>query len=270
MTELFHFSPGRTPVLISVPHAGTYIPPEIADRMTPAARQLPDTDWHVERLYDFAASLGVGMIVATHSRYVVDLNRDPSGKPLYPGADNTELVPTTTFAREPVYKSGAAPDAAEIDDRVTRYWRPYHDRLAAELESLHRQHGIAVLWDAHSIPSVVPRFFNGRLPDLNLGSARGTSAAPALVSRVMNILGGAAGFTSVCDGRFTGGYITRRFGRPETGIHALQLELAQACYMDEQPPYRYDADRAAPLRDVLRQVVSTLVEWAETAAGIKT
>ena len=152
MTELFHFSPGRTPVLISVPHAGTYIPPEIADRMTPAARQLPDTDWHVDRLYDFAASLGVGMIVATHSRYVVALNRDPTGKPLYPGADNTELVPTTTFAREPVYKSGAEPDAAEIDAEDAR--GPDIDHQRPEILEAAYSHGR----DHNRIsPAVYPR-----------------------------------------------------------------------------------------------------------------
>src|SRR5690606_941427 len=154
MTEVFRFAPGSTPVLISIPHAGTQIPAELAARMTGEALALPDTDWHVERLYDFATSLGAGLIVATHSRYVVDLNRDPSGKPLYAGADNTELVPLSTFAREAVYRPGLAPDDAEVAQRVARYWKPYHDRIAAELAALKARFGVAVLWDAHSIPSV--------------------------------------------------------------------------------------------------------------------
>jgi N-formylglutamate deformylase len=268
MSDPFRFTPGTTPVLISVPHAGTYIPAELAARMTDVALTLPDTDWHVEALYDFAPRLGAGMIVAIPSRYVIDLNRDPAGTPLYPGADNTELVPLTTFGREQVYRPGGAPDQAEVNQRVAEYWRPYHERLAAELNALKRRFGLAVLWDAHSIPSLVPRFFSGRLPDLNLGSARGTSAAPDLVAKTKAVLDG-PGFTSVCDGRFTGGYITRHFGRPAEGLHALQLELAQIAYMDEAPPYRYDPARAAPLKALLEKTIAALIAWARGNAPVK-
>jgi N-formylglutamate deformylase len=262
MKDVFHFTPGSTPVLISVPHAGTEIPAEMAARMTSEALALPDTDWHVPLLYDFAQQIGAGLIVAKYSRYVVDLNRDPSGKPLYPGADNTELVPTTTFARDAVYRSGLAPDDDEVALRVKTYWKPYHDKLAGELDALKAQHGIAVLWDAHSIPSVVPRFFSGKLPDLNLGSAKGKSAAPDLIEVVVGVFKTTNAFSSVLDGRFTGGYITRRFGQPQTGIHALQLELGQACYMDESPPYRFDAQRAAPLKALLLKTMETVTAWA--------
>lgn len=269
MTEIYRFTPGSTPVLISVPHAGTYVPAEIAARMTDDALALPDTDWHVDRLYDSAAALGIGMIVATHSRYVIDLNRDPSGKPLYPGADNTELVPTSTFNRDSIYRPGAGPDDAEVAHRVDRYWRPYHDRLAQELAAIRARFGVAVLWDAHSIPSLVPRFFSGRLPDLNLGSARGTSAAQELVATVMDCFDGDAGFTRVRDGRFTGGYITRHFGKPETGVHALQLELAQAAYMDEAPPYSFHEQRAAPLRSLLSRTMTSVLAWAQEKAKVR-
>jgi N-formylglutamate deformylase len=269
MTETYRFTPGTAPVLISVPHAGTYIPAEIAARMTDDALALPDTDWHVDRLYDFAAELGIGVIVATHSRYVIDLNRDPSGKPLYPGADNTELVPTTTFNRDNVYRPGAGPDDAEVAQRVTQYWQPYHDRLAQELAAIRARFGVAVLWDAHSIPSLVPRFFSGRLPDLNLGSARGTSAAHDLVTTVMGGFERDGGFSKVRDGRFTGGYITRRFGKPDTAVHALQLELAQAAYMDEAPPYRFEAGRAAPLRSLLAEAMASVVAWAQEKATVR-
>lgn len=268
MSECYRFTPGTTPVLISIPHAGTHIPAELAARMTDVALTLPDTDWHVASLYDFAPQLGAGMIVATPSRYVIDLNRDPSGTPLYPGADNTELVPLTTFGREQVYRPGAAPDEEEVRKRVTQYWRPYHERLTAELDALKRRFGLAVLWDAHSIPSHVPRFFSGQLPDLNLGSARGASAAPDLTAKIKSTLDN-AGFSCVCDGRFTGGYITRHFGQPNQGMHALQLELAQVSYMDEAPPYRWDPARAAPLKALLEKTVAALIAWARDNAPVK-
>ncbi len=262
MTDNFQFTAGTTPVLISVPHAGTAIPPAIAARMTPEALALPDTDWHVEKLYDFAAELGAGLIAADHSRYVVDLNRDPSGKPLYPGADNSEFVPLTTFAEQPIYRPGQQPDAVEITARREAYWQPYHDRLAAELARLKSTFGVAVLWDGHSILSHVPRFFDGRLPDLNLGSAKDASAAPELVAQVMGVLGNADGFSSILNGRFTGGYITRHYGQPGDGVHALQLEMAEIAYLDETDPSRYDPARAARLKTLLRQTIETVIAWA--------
>jgi N-formylglutamate amidohydrolase len=268
MTDLYRFTPGTTPVLISIPHAGTDIPAEMAARMSEVALAIPDTDWHVDRLYDFAPALGVGMIVATQSRYVVDLNRDPAGKPLYRGADNTELVPLTTFDRVPIYRSGLAPDDAETAMRIARYWRPYHDRIAQELDALKERFGVAVLWDAHSIPSMVPRFFEGRLADFNLGSVRGASASPDLIGRVMAALDHGSGFSAALDGRFAGGYITRRFGRPADGVHALQLELAQSTYMDEAPPYRFDPVRAASLKLSLQRAIVALVAWARETAQV--
>lgn len=268
MTPIYRFTPGTTPVLISVPHAGTLIPDPLRARLTPAALRLPDTDWHVDALYDFAARLGVGLLTATHSRYVIDLNRDPEGKPLYPGADNTELCPTTTFHRDAVYKSGNGPDDAEIAQRVATYWRPYHQRLAEELAALRARFGVAVLWDGHSIASEVPRFFKGRLPDFNLGSARGASADASLIAEARHVLESATAYSTVLDGRFTGGYITRKHGRPADGIHALQLEMAQIAYMDEKT-YELMPTRAQPLKAVLEDCVATLVSWAKTRATAK-
>jgi N-formylglutamate deformylase len=261
-SETFSLSRGTTPLLISFPHVGAVLPPALARRMTAAALALPDTDWHVDRLYDFAGALGAGLQVATQSRYAIDLNRDPTGQPLYPGSQNSELVPLATFAGEPIYRPGEAPDAGEIAERVAQQWQPYHRSLAAELDRLKQRFGFAVLWDAHSIASHVPRFFAGRLPDLNLGSARGTSAAPDLVRAVMAVLEAAAPFSSVLDGRFTGGYITRHFGDPDQGIHALQLELAEIAYMDEAPPYAYEPGRAAPLKRVLERAMRAILDWA--------
>jgi N-formylglutamate amidohydrolase len=262
VTDIYRFTQGSTPLLISVPHCGTHIPDEIARRMTPDALALPDTDWHVDKLYDFAPALGAGLIAAAHSRYVVDLNRDPAGRPLYPGADNSELVPLLTFASQPIYKPGEEPGALEIEARREAYWQPYHAQLAQELDRLYRRFGFAVLWDGHSILSHVPRFFEGRLPDFNLGSAHGRSADPGLVARVMSVLGSAGGFTSILDGRFTGGYITRFYGRPDACIHALQLEMAECAYMDEHPPYPWDAARARPLQEVLKRAVAEVIAWS--------
>jgi N-formylglutamate amidohydrolase len=267
VTAIYSFTPGDTPLLISVPHAGTFIPGDIAARMTPEALALPDTDWHVEKLYDFAPDMGAGLIVATHSRYVVDLNRDPSGKPLYPGADNSELVPLSTFASQPIYVAGQESDPAEIELRRVAYWEPYHARIAAELDRLHARFGVALLWDGHSIMSRVPRFFDGRLPDFNLGSVRGKSAAPALIAAAMEVLERADGFSSVLDGRFTGGYITRNYGRPDQGRHALQLEMAESAYLDERAPAGFDPARAAPLKSVLMRAVARLIDWSATAPG---
>ncbi len=263
MSEIYDFTPGTTPLLISVPHCGTEIPADMAARMTPAALAVPDTDWHVEKLYDFAPSLGAGLITARMSRFVVDLNRDPAGRPLYPGTDNSELVPLKTFGSEPIYRPGEQPDEAEIDVRREAFWEPYHARISGELKRLHDRFGIAVLWDGHSILSHVPRFFEGRLPDFNLGTGKGVTADAGLTGRIMEILQGAEGFSSVLNGRFTGGYITRHYGQPQNNIHALQLEMAEAAYMDEHPPFPWDTVRAAPLKAVLREVVGALIGWAE-------
>jgi len=250
---------GDAPLVIDIPHAGTHVPSEVAARLSPAARAVPDTDWHVEKLFGFARHAGATLLVATHSRYVVDLNRDPTGAALYPGADNTELCPMRTFADEAIYVMGGAPDAGEITARRATYFEPYHELLAAEVERVRARHGYAILLDGHSIRSVVPRFFAGRISDLNLGTADGASCAPAVQAAADLVLAGATAFTSVVNGRFKGGYVTRHYGQPARGVHALQLEIAQACYMDESPPYRWDAPRAAKLVAVLERLVAALL-----------
>ena len=250
---------GDAPLVIDIPHAGTHMPPALAARLTPAAHTVPDTDWHVEKLFAFARDAGVTLVVATHSRYVVDLNRNPSGAALYPDADNTEVCPTRTFGNEALYAGSDAPDAAEVAARRALYFAPYHALLAAEIQRVRASHGYAILLDGHSIRSEVPRFFAGRLPDFNLGTADGASCAPAVQSAVEVVLAGAEAFTSVVNGRFKGGYVTRHYGQPSRGVHALQLEIAQACYMDEAPPYPWDGARAAPLVAVLERLVAALL-----------
>ena len=258
---LHEISRGDSPLVIDVPHAGTFVPPELAGRIAPAARALPDTDWHVEKLYAFAREQDVTLVVATHSRFVVDLNRDPTGASLYPGADVTELCPTRTFGNEPIWRDGGAPDAAEVLARRAMYFDPYHAALASEVERVRAGHGHVVLLDGHSIRSEVPRFFAGRLPDLNLGTANGACCAPAVEALAATVFGAAAGFTHVVNGRFKGGYVTRHYGRPDADVHALQLEIAQRCYMDEAPPYPWDAARAAPLAALLARLVAALAAW---------
>ena len=261
-TETYTFMPGEGPLLISIPHAGIAIPPDIAAAMTDAARLVPDTDWHVDRLYDFAPDLGAAVIAARQSRFVIDLNRAPDGKPLYPGASNTELCPTTSFADDPLYRAGSQPDAAEIARRRDRYWMPYHTRIRQTLDAFRARHGFALLYDAHSIRSQVPRFFDGRLPDLNLGTADGTACAAGLREALAEVAVSAAPrYTMALDGRFKGGFITRAYGRPKEGVHAFQLELSWRTYMDEDPPFAYRVDLAAGIRPVLRAMVETMARW---------
>ena len=261
---IYAFMPGSTPLLISVPHAGTYIPPDLRGAYTAEALALADTDWHVPLLYQFALARGAGLLAATHSRYVIDLNRNPDGAVLYAGADNTELCPTRSFALAPLYIEGSVPDAAEIAARRVQYWQPYHDQLAAELEVIRQRHGYAILLDGHSIRAQVPRFFDGRLPDLNLGTADGSSCALPVQQAAESVLAEADGFSFVANGRFKGGTITRRYGQPQRGLHALQLEIAQACYMDEAPPYRWQPEWAAALIAVLSRLVDTLLALPES------
>jgi len=252
----------RSPLLISVPHAGTEVPGELLKRFSTWARQLPDTDWYVDRLYSWAPSAGAGLIAAPASRFVIDLNRPPDDAPLYDFSGtglSIGLVPTTTFAGRPVYRPGCEPDPLEADGRLERFWNPYHRCLVAELSRIRDRYGHAVLLDAHSIRSEVPSLFDGLLPDLNLGSNGGRSAATSLVTSVGGLLG-EAGFTLVVDGRFKGGYITRHYGSPECHVHALQLEMAQSAYMNEDPPQWRDA-LARPMQDVLRGLVQELIEW---------
>jgi N-formylglutamate deformylase len=264
MHETFDFTGGSTPLLVSLPHGGTYIPDTIANRMTAVALETPDTDWHVGLLYDFASSFGASVISATHSRYVIDLNRNPVGAPLYSGADNTELVPLTTFDYSPIYKEGCQPGETEITDRAALYWKPYHEQINGELSAIKARHGYAILFDGHSIKSNVGRFYDGQIPDLNLGTANGNSAAPELALIAMGVLK-QSNYPVVLDDRFTGGHITRSNGAPENGIHAIQLELTWRNYMEENPPYRYLTKQADNLKTVLKELLQALIDWRPPA-----
>ncbi len=259
--ENFTLHRGSAPLLVSLPHDGTAIPGAIVTRMTDAARRVPDTDWHVGLLYEFAKELGASTIVPHWSRYVVDLNRPPDGHALYPGRSETGLVPTDTFSGEPIYPDGRVPSAEEIVARIDGYWKPYHFALQEELQCLRNAHGRVVLWDGHSIKSRVPMFFDGKLPDFNLGTADGASCSLALQARLAAALREhtvAGSYTHIVNGRFKGGYITRHYGKPDDGIDAVQLELAQCAYMDEET-FEYQPDRAAGLKRVIRALLQTCV-----------
>ncbi len=254
---LFHLREGDGPLLVSIPHAGTFLPDDIAAQMTQAGLAVPDTDWFVDRLYEFVAGLDVTVITATHSRYVVDLNRSPEGGKLYPGQAETGICPTETFAGEALYKV-APPDAAARAERVARYWQPYHDALVAAAQRIKHNHNFVRILDAHSILGSVPRLFEGELPDLNFGTNDGASASDSLANRVVAAAAG-QGFSQVLNGRFKGGFITRHYGRPGDGIHAIQLELAQRTYMNATNVLGFQSACAAGLIAVLRRVVAEML-----------
>lgn len=253
MNDTFTLERGSAPLLVSFPHVGETVPPAIEARLTPEARRLPDTDWAVDALYDFVDALGGSRLVARCSRYVVDLNRPPDGASLYPGQAGTGIVPLTAFDGTPLYAPDAAPDAAEIAARVDAHWRPYHAALDGELTRLREQHGAVLLWDAHSIRTRVPRLFDDALPHLNLGTNDGKSCGPGLGEALLETAA-ASPYAAVLNGRFKGGYITRHYGRPVDGIHAVQLELAQTTYMDDAEAWPVP-QRMEQLRPVLRSLI---------------
>ena len=251
----FSLQRGRVPLLISLPHDGSHIPADISDWMQPNARRSPDTDWHVGRLYQpLAEQLGASVIKPDASRYVVDLNRPADGHALYPGQRETGLVSTIGFDGDPLYREGRTPDAAEVQRRIAEFWQPYHQALANELSRLCEEHGRAVLWEGHSIRSRVPMLFEGRLPDFNLGTASGESCGSALQERLQSCLDSQSRFSVAVNGRFKGGYITRHYGNPAAGVQAVQLELVQLNYMDEDS-FAYDEAKAVEVQALIGRLL---------------
>jgi N-formylglutamate deformylase len=265
----FSLHRGSIPLLVSIPHMGTEIPQELRDRYEPRALAVEDTDWHLDKLYAFARELGASVLQARYSRYVIDLNRPPDDAPMYPGASNTELCPTRFFTGDPIYREGCAPAPEVRLARREQYWMPYHDALRAELDRLVAQHGFALLWDAHSIKSELPWLFEGVLPDLNIGTADGAAAHPSITAAVAFAAADAQaqGVTHVVNGRFKGGYITRRYGRPAEHVHAVQLEMVWKLYMREEPPYAYVEERAARTQPIVRGMVVAAYDAARKLYG---
>jgi N-formylglutamate deformylase len=258
----FEFKAGSIPILVSMPHAGADIPDDIAARLAPCALARADTDWHLPQLYDFAGEIGASTIAARWSRYVIDLNRPPEDTSLYPGMDTTGLCPVDTFGRASLYREAHQPCAAEVAQRLARYWRPYHQQLRAELGRLLALHGRVVLWDAHSIASVVPRFFDGRLPDLNFGTASGASCDQSLAHPVNAPARADRRFSRAHHGPVKGGYITPQYGRAGSNLQAIQLEMCQCLYMDESAPFGYRPDLARAVQPLLRRMVCAARDWA--------
>jgi len=251
---------GDGPVILGMPHTGTWVPDDIFRRLTPLGKTLGDTDWHIERLYDGLLD-GATIVRANFHRYVIDANRDPSGASLYPGQNTTGLVPLTDFDGELLWTEKPAKD--EIAERLRAWHAPYHAALAREIERVCSRHGVAILYDCHSIRSRIPFLFEGVLPDFNIGTNGGASCAPEIERAVAEICANAAGFTSIVNGRFKGGWTTRHYGRPHEGVHAIQMELAQTTHLKaEFLPFEYDEAKAARLREHLKAILAALAAIA--------
>ena len=254
--------PGASPLILAFPHPGTDVPAEVWERLNDNGRLLADTDWHIDRLYEGLLPSAT-VVRATFHRYVIDANRDPAGVSLYPGQNTTSLVPLTDFDGRPIWRADQEPAEGEIASRVTQFYAPYHAALAAEVERVKKRHGVAVVYDCHSIRSRIPFLFAGRLPDFNIGTDGGRTCAPAIAAAAVGVTRNAAGYTSVLNGRFKGGWTTRHYGVPEQGIHAIQMELAQSTYLcAEAPPFVFDLEKAQAvqvyLKDVLNQIAAKL------------
>jgi len=260
MTDVYAFSRGSGPLLVSIPHDGRALMPGQVQNMTRAGRALPDTDWNVRKLYDFVHELGASVIAAQYSRYVIDLNRPADDRALYDGQVSTGLCPLQTFDGEEIYTDGFMLSPEERERRTLTYWAPYHRKIRTTLDEMRDAFGYALLWDAHSIRSEVPSLFVGGLPDLNVGTDDGFSCERRICTSIMAVAE-SAGYSSVLNGRFRGGHITRFYGEPEQHVHAVQLELAQKTYMDEASG-EFDEMRADRIRRTLREMLTAFTDSA--------
>lgn len=255
---------GDGPVILGLPHTGTYVPQEIRAALNARGQELADTDWHIHTLYEGLLP-GATTVRATFHRYVIDANRGPEDESLYPGQNTTGLVPLTDFDGAPIWAE--APDADAVAARLARFHAPYHAALSAEIARVKARHGVAILYDCHSIRSLIPFLFDGRLPDFNIGTANGTSCAPEIEAATRAVCAAAQGFSHVLNGRFKGGWTTRHYGRPETGVHAIQMELAQATHLHaEAAPWALDLRKAARLRPHLADILARLAALAPELA----
>ena len=254
---------GNGPIVLGLPHTGTEVPDDIRAKLNERGQELADTDWNIHILYNGLRADVTTVRTPVH-RYVIDVNRGPDDASLYPGQNTTGLCPVTDFDGQPIYLSGQEPDTDEIENRRQRFHQPYHQALSTELSRVHALHGCAILYDCHSIRSVIPYLFGGILPDFNIGTNSSTSCAAAVENSVHEICRSASGCSTVLNGRFKGGWTTRHYGQPQAGIHAIQMELAQSTYMQEAPPWRYDTNLADPLRGHLSNILSALEHLVET------
>lgn len=251
---------GDSPLVLGLPHTGTFVPDEVLETFTPVGQALADTDWHIHELYEGLVN-NVTSVRALFHRYVIDANRDPSGESLYPGQNTTTLCPLTDFDGLPLYQEGLEPDEIEVEARLLAYHQPYHRALSAEINRVQNKHGFAILYDCHSIRSVIPFLFEGTLPDMNIGTNLGTTCATDIENRVFEICK-QSGRSHVLNGRFKGGWTTRYYGQPDSGCHAIQMELAQSTYMQESPPWPWQQAQADQIRPVLKSILETLKLWS--------
>ena len=248
---------GSSPIILSQPHGGTFVPENLMAHFNERGLAKADTDWHIGQVYqDLLADASV--VQATFSRYVIDANRNPQGDSLYPGQNTTELCPTIDFHGEEIYQKGKAPDSLEINRRRQEFHQTYHQELSTQIERVKKINGIVLLFDCHSIASELPFLFDGRLPDLNIGTNCGKSCDPILEKAAFEICNASPKFSTVLNGRFKGGWTTRYYGNPSAGIHAIQLELAQRIYMEEKPPWSYSEEKSIPLILLLKQLLTHL------------
>lgn len=256
---MIEVSQGNSPIVLGLPHTGTDVPSEIWDRLNDRGRVLADTDWNIDKLY---SDLGLDLtrVRTPVHRYVIDVNRGPEDASLYPGQNTTGLCPLTDFDGEPIYRDGAEPDAAEVARREEVYHAPYHKALADELARVRDKYGVAILYDCHSIRSVIPYLFDETLPDFNIGTFSSASCAPSVEKSVYTRCRAALDYSCVLNGRFKGGWTTRHYGQPTENIHAIQMELAQSTYMDEIAPWTYRPDKAERLRPILYRILNDLSE----------
>jgi len=262
--NIFEVKQGTSPIILASPHGGTDVEPAIWERLNERGKRLVDTDWHINRLYDGLLA-GVTMVQAKFHRYVIDANRDPLGISLYPGQNTTTLIPTTDFENQPIWRDGHEPTEIDIQDRLTRFHTPYHSALRAEIERIKALHGIAILYDCHSISSPMPFLFEGNLPDFSIGTNGGTTCAPTIEQATCDIASKANGYSYVLNGRFKGGWTTRHYGQPQKGVHAIQMELVRENYLGSTtPPFLYDEQKAEKLRPHLQRILHALEELAPT------
>lgn len=256
MSKDYLFHHRNSPILFSVPHDGGCIPSEISNKMHEYALDTPDRDYYVAQLFNFAKDLDISLLKTNISRYVIDMNRSPDNESLYPGQSVTELCPTTSFDDRDIYKYDI-PDRDEVQARIEKYWQPFHQIISDKLSTIRQQHGYAILFDCHSIKSKVPRFFDGKLPDINIGTYDGASCSNDILKKFMSVLQSQNKYSFVLNGRFKGGYITRHYGQPDDNIHAIQIELSQTNYLNEANN-RFDTVKAEQLKTVLIRAISQL------------
>ena len=259
---VFEVKQGTSPVILGFPHTGTDVPPAIWARLNDNGRKLADTDWHIHTLYD-ALLEDATTVRAMFHRYVIDANRDPAGVSLYPGQNTTGLIPDTDFDGLAIWNEGEAPAEADIQARLAEFHAPYHAALEAEIARVKALHGFAVLYDCHSIRSHIPFLFEGKLPDFNIGTDMGRTCAAEIESIAVDVTSKAEGYTSILNGRFKGGWTTRHYGKPETRVHAIQMELAQSTHLQsEDLPFAYDAAKAEQLRVPLKAILTQIEAFA--------